>query len=167
MKKAVKKTPAKKSGPKKTSAKKPAARRTTAKKSAAPGDAGDAAKLIEQRIREIGGWRSATMGRMRALILEADPEILEERKWIKPSNPHGVPTYSHAGLVLTLEVYKAAVKVTFAYGAKVPDPTRIFNASLLGIRRAVDIHEGETVDADAFKALVKGAVAVNVAKKAG
>ena len=107
------------------------------------------------------------MRRMRALILEADPEILEERKWIKPSNPFGVPTYSHAGLVLTLEVYKSAVKTTFAYGAKVPDPTLIFNASLLGTRRAVDIHEGETVDAEAFKALVKSAVAVNVAKKAG
>ena len=104
---------------------------------------------------------------MRALILEADPELVEERKWIKPSNPHGVPTYSRAGLVLTLEVYKDYVKVTFAYGSKVPDPTGIFNASLLGMRRAVDIREGESVDAAAFKALVRAAVAVNDAKKAG
>lgn len=105
------------------------------------------------------------MARMRALILAADPEIVEERKWIKPSNPAGVPTYSREGIVLTLEVYKAAVKVTFAYGSKVSDPTGIFNASLLGMRRAVDIHEGEAVDAEAFKALVKAAVAVNLAKK--
>ena len=146
--------------------KKPAKKKKSAPK-AALGDVGDPAKLIEQRIREIGGWRSGTMGRMRALILAADPEILEERKWIKPSNPSGVPTYSHAGLVLTLEVYKSAVKVTFAQGAKVSDPTGIFNASMLGTRRAVDVHEGETVDADAFKALVKAAVALNVAKKAG
>ena len=105
------------------------------------------------------------MGRMRALILEAAPELTEERKWIKPSNAHGVPTYSHAGIVCTLEVYQAAVKVTFAYGSKVPDPTHVFNASLLGMRRALDVHEGESVDANAFKALVKAAVAVNTSKK--
>lgn len=178
MKKAAKEKPATKksatkSGPakaKKVAAKTPVKKAASmTKKSAAkavPADTEETSKLIEQRIRDIGGWRGVTMGRMRELILAADPDIIEERKWIKPSNPFGVPTYSHAGLVLTLEVYKAAVKVTFAYGAKVPDPTRIFNASLLGIRRAVDIHEGETVDAEAFKALVKGAVAVNVAKTA-
>jgi hypothetical protein len=133
---------------------------------AAPSGRGETAKLIEQRIREVGGWRGETMARMRALILDADPEIVEERKWIKPSNPSGVPTYSHDGIVLTLEVYQAVVKITFAYGSKVPDPTGIFNASLLGMRRAIDIHEGGSVDAGAFKALVRAAVAVNLAKKA-
>jgi hypothetical protein len=102
---------------------------------------------------------------MRSLILEADPQIVEERKWVKPSNPHGVPTYSRGGLLLTLEVYKDWVKVTFAYGSKVPDPTGIFNASLEGLRRAVDIREGQSVDAAAFKALVRAAVDVNLAKK--
>jgi hypothetical protein len=125
-----------------------------------------AARQIDERIKEIGGWRGATMGQLRRLILEADPALIEERKWIKPSNPFGVPTYSRAGLVLTLEVYKSAVKVTFANGAKVPDPAGIFNASLLGTRRAIDVSEGASVDADAFKALVRAAVAVNLAKKA-
>ena len=107
-------------------------------------------------------WRKETLARMRALILEADPEIIEERKWITPSNPLGVPVWSHAGIVCTGEVYAKVVKLTFARGAGLPDPSRLFNSSLEGnTRRAIDIHEGENVDARAFKALVKAAVAGN------
>jgi hypothetical protein len=99
---------------------------------------------------------------MRALILEADPEMTEECKWIKPTNPLGVPVWAHAGIVCTGEVYSKVVKLTFARGASLPDPSRLFNSSLEGnTRRAIDIHEGEQVDAGAFKALVKAAVAQN------
>src|SRR5260221_1724269 len=123
-----------------------------------------ASRLIDQRIRESGGWRGETLARMRALILEADPEMIEERKWIKPTSPMGVPVWSHAGIVCTGETYTKAVKLTFAQGAKLPDPSRLFNSSLEGnTRRAIDIHEGEKVDAGAFKALVKAAVARNAA----
>jgi hypothetical protein len=121
-----------------------------------------ASRLIDRRIRDLGGWRGETLARMRALILEADPAIIEECKWIKPTNPSGVPVWSHAGIICTGETYKNAVKLTFAQGASLPDPSRLFNASLEGnTRRAIDIHEGETVDARAFKALVKAAVAHN------
>ena len=107
-------------------------------------------------------WREETLGRMRALILEADPEMSEERKWVKPSNPKGVPVWSHAGMVCTGETYAKVVKLTFAYGASLPDPSRLFNSSLEGnTRRAIDIREGEKVNAAAFKALVKAAVARN------
>ncbi|MEO7502900.1 MAG: DUF1801 domain-containing protein [Gemmatimonadaceae bacterium] len=108
-------------------------------------------------------WRDETLARMRALILEADPEIVEERKWKKPSNNMtGVPVWSHDGIVCTGETYKKAVKLTFAQGAKIPDRSGLFNSSLEGgTRRAIDIHQGETVDARAFKALVKAAVAHN------
>ena len=110
-------------------------------------------------------WREETLARMRALILEADPGIVEERKWKKASNPAGVPVWSHDGIVCTGETYKNAVKLTFAQGAGLPDPKGLFNSSLEGnTRRAIDIHEGETVDAAAFKALVKAAVARNVAE---
>jgi hypothetical protein len=103
---------------------------------------------------------------MRALILEADPEMTEECKWVKPTNPLGVPVWSHAGIVCTGEAYAKAVKLTFARGASIPDPSHLFNASLEGkTRRAIDIHEGEKVNARAFKALVKAAVAENRAKK--
>jgi hypothetical protein len=109
-----------------------------------------------------GDWREETLGRMRALILEADPEMTEERKWKKAANPAGVPVWSHDGMVCTGEKYAKAVKLTFARGAGLPDPSHLFNASLEGsTRRAIDIHEGETVDARAFKALVKAAVAEN------
>ena len=110
-----------------------------------------------------GGWREETLARMRALILEADPEMTEERKWKKPSNGMaGVPVWSHDGIVCTGETYKSAVKLTFARGAALPDPSRLFNASLDGnTRRAIDIHEGDEIDARAFKALVKAAVAKN------
>ena len=120
----------------------------------APGE--PASRLIDQRIRELAGWRGETLARMRALILEADPEATEEWKWM------GTPVWSHHGIVCTGESYQKVVKLTFARGAKIPDPSRLFNSSLEGnTRRAIDIHEGEKVDARAFKALVKAAVALN------
>lgn len=113
-------------------------------------------RLIDQRIRDLGGWRGETLARMRALILEAEPEITEEWKWM------GTPVWSHNGNVCTGEAYTKVVKLTFARGASIPDPSRLFNSSLGGnTRRAIDIHEGEKVDAGAFKALVKAAVAQN------
>ena len=115
-----------------------------------------AARLIDQRLVDLGDWRGETLARMRALILEADPEITEEWKW---SNP----VWSHDGIVCTGEAYKNVVKLTFARGATIPDPSRLFNSSLEGnTRRAIDIHQGEKVDGSAFKALVKGAVAQNL-----
>jgi hypothetical protein len=129
-----------------------------------------ASRLIDPRTRDLGEWRGETLARMRALILEADPEMIEERKWRKPSNAMaGVPVWSHNGIVCTGETYAKVVKLTFAQGAKLPDPSRLFNSSLEGnTRRAIDIHEGEQVDAAAFKALVKAALAQNgpPAKKA-
>jgi hypothetical protein len=118
--------------------------------------------MIDRRIRELEGWRGETLARMRALILEAVPEMVEECKWVKPTNPFGVPVWSHAGIVCTGEAYAKVVKLTFARGASLPDPSGLFNAGLEGnTRRAIDIHEGESVDARAFKALVKAAVAQN------
>jgi hypothetical protein len=123
-----------------------------------------ASRLSGQRVHGLGDWREETLARMRALILEADAEMIEERKWRKPSNPAGVPVWSHNGIVCTGETYKNVVKLTFARGASLPDPSRLFNSSLEGnTRRAIDIHEGEQVDARAFKALVKAAVARNTA----
>ena len=130
----------------------------------APPKAGKpASRLTNQRIGEPGDWREETLARMRALILEADPEMIEERKWRKPSNAMaGVPVWSHHGIVCTGETYTKVVKLTFARGASIPDPSRLFNSSLEGnTRRAIDIHEGEKVDAGTFKALVKAAVAQN------
>ena len=107
-------------------------------------------------------WRADQVDRIRALVLEADPEAVEEAKWRKASNPDGVPTFSHDGLICTVETYKDKVKVTFAKGASLDDPAGLFNSSLDGnVRRAIDIREGETVDAAAFKALIKAAVAQN------
>jgi hypothetical protein len=115
-----------------------------------------ASRLIDQRIRDLGGWRGETLARMRALILEADPAAIEEWKWM------GTPVWSHDGIICTGETYKEVVKLTFARGAKVADPSRLFNSSLEGnTRRAIDIREGEKVDASAFKALIKAAVALN------
>ena len=115
-----------------------------------------ASELIDKRIAELGDWRGKTLGRMRKLIKEADPDVVEEWKW------RGVPVWSHHGIVCTGETYKSAVKLTFARGATIPDPSRLFNSSLEGnTRRAIDIHEEEQVDASAFKALVKAAVALN------
>jgi hypothetical protein len=107
-------------------------------------------------------WRTEILSRLRALIMEADPGITEERKWIKPSNPAGVPTFSRNGLVCTGETYKTAVKLTFAKGASLPDPSGLFNSSLEGhTRRAIDFHEGDEVDEEALKALIRAAVALN------
>jgi hypothetical protein len=117
-----------------------------------------ASRLIDQRIRELRGWRGETLARMRELILEADPEMAEEWKWM------GTPVWSHQGIVCTGEAYTKVVKLTFARGARLADPSRLFNSSLEGnTRRAIDIHEGERVAAGAFKALVKAAVALNEA----
>ena len=120
-------------------------------------DAGQSApELISKRIAELEDWRGKTLGRVRKLIKEADPDVVEEWKW------RGVPVWSHHGIVCTGETYKSVVKLTFARGATIPDPSRLFNSSLEGnTRRAIDIHEGEQVDASAFKALVKAAVAQN------
>jgi len=110
-------------------------------------------------------WRSETLERVRRLIEEADPKAVEERKWRKPSKPDGVPTWSHGGLICTGETYKDKVKLTFAKGASLPDPAGLFNSGLDGgTRRAIDIREGETIDEQAFKALIRAAVALNLAK---
>ena len=123
-------------------------------------------RLIDEKIASLGGWRGEVLGRMRKLILEADPDAVEEVKWRKPSNPSGVPVWSHAGILCTGEVYKDKVKLTFARGAVIDDPAGLFNASLTGgARRAIDIRAGEEIDANAFKALVREAVAANLAKR--
>ena len=119
-----------------------------------------ASELISKRIAELGDWRGETLGRMRKLIKEADPDVVEEWKWM------GTPIWSHDGIICTGESYKSVVKLTFAKGASLKDPTRLFNSSLDGnVRRAIDIHEGEEVDESAFKALVREAVALNSSGK--
>jgi hypothetical protein len=119
-----------------------------------------ASELISKRIAELGDWRGKTLGRMRKLIREAAPEAVEEWKW------RGVPVWSHDGIICTGESYKEVVKLTFAKGASLRDPARLFNSSLDGnVRRAIDIHEGEVVDESAFKALVRHAVALNSSSK--
>ena len=120
-----------------------------------------ASELIDKRIAELGDWRGETLSRMRKLIKGADPDVVEEVKWVKPTNP-GTPTWSHDGIICTGETYKSVVKLTFAKGASLKDPAKLFNSSLAGnTRRAIDIHEGEKVDAGAFKALIRAAVAFN------
>jgi hypothetical protein len=119
-----------------------------------------ASELISERIAGLGDWRGKTLGRMRKLIKEADPEVVEEWKWM------GTPVWSHDGIICTGESYKSVVKLTFAKGASLKDPARLFNSSLDGnVRRAIDIHEGEAVDETAFKALVLQAVALNGSRK--
>ena len=124
-------------------------------KKSGPREARPAAELIDERIAELGDWRGAALRRMRQLIREADPEVVEEWKW-------DVPVWSHGGIVCTGESYKSVVKLTFAKGASLKDPAGLFNSSLEGkVRRAIDIREGEKVDAAAFKALVRAAIALN------
>ena len=124
-------------------------------------------RRIDERIRSLGGWRAATLAQVRRFIHEADPDIMEECKWVKPTNPLGVPVWSHSGIVCTGEVYKQVVKLTFARGASLEDPRRLFNSSLEGnTRRAIDIREGEMPDAAAFKALIQAAVAENLRSSA-
>ena len=121
---------------------------------------------IDAKIAALGGWRGQTLGRIRRLIREADPGVVEELKWRKPSNPSGVPTWSHAGILCTGETYKDKVKLTFARGAALDDPSGLFNASLTGgTRRAIDLHEGDAIDEAALKALIRKAVALNLAHK--
>ncbi len=120
----------------------------------------------ERSATSSDDWREAALARIRTLISQADPDMVEERKWRKQSNPEGVPTWSHHGLVCTGETYKSHVKITFARGASLDDPSKLFNASLEGnARRAIDVQQGEMVDASAFKALVRQAVALNQASQ--
>ena len=124
-----------------------------------------ASVLIDQHIRELGDWRGSVLKRMRALIHEADPEVVEEWKWQKASSP-GIPVWSHDGGICTGESYKQVVKLTFFNGASLKDPARLFNSSLEGnTRRAIDIHQGDAIKEAAFKELIRGAVAFNVAKR--
>jgi len=135
------------------------------KPSSLPDRAAASAK-ITRRIEELGDWRGKTLAHIRRLIHEADPDIEEEWKWAKPSN-RGTPVWSHDGIVCTGEAYKAVVKLTFARGASIEDPRKLFNASLEGnMRRAIDLREGETVDEPAFVQLVRAAVAANSAARA-
>lgn len=124
-----------------------------------------ASELISERIRELGDWRGKTLLRVRQLIKEADPEIVEEWKWVKPTNP-GTPVWSHNGLVCTGETYKNAVKLTFSKGASLEDPSRLFNSSLDGkVRRAIDIREADQINEPALKELIRAAVALNLKSK--
>jgi hypothetical protein len=154
---------------KKATGKKPAAKVTTKKtakvvtrksgKAAAP-DSSSAGKLIDQRIRDLGDWRGDMLARARQIIHAADPEIVETWKW------RGVPVFEHAGIICTGETYKAAVKLTFAKGAALPDPAGLFNASLEGnTRRAIDFHEGDKINEKALKALIRAAVEMNIVGK--
>ena len=123
-------------------------------------DAGDASALIDARIKELGDWRGETLARVRALIRQADPDVVETWKW------RGVPVWEHAGMICTGETYKSAVKLTFAKGASLEDPSGLFNSSLEGsTRRAIDIHEGEKIDEAAFQKLIVAAVALNTSRK--
>jgi hypothetical protein len=120
-------------------------------------------RLIDARIKKLGDWRGEMLARVRTLIKQADPDVVEEVKWRKPSNSMlGVPVWEHAGIICTGETYKSAVKLTFAKGASLKDPSKLFNSSLEGnVRRAIDLHEGDEIDENAFKTLIRAAVALN------
>jgi hypothetical protein len=120
--------------------------------------------VIDARLKELGDWRGGVLSRLRALIKQADPDVVEEWKWAKATSP-GVPVWSHDGMICTGEVYKDKVKMTFARGASLPDPSRLFNASLEGnTRRAIDFHEGDKVNETALKTLIRAAVTLNTSK---
>jgi hypothetical protein len=141
----------------------------TSKSASKQGEGGDSpSQLIDARIRELRDWRGETLARVRMLIREADPEVVEEVKWRKPSNAmRGVPVWSHAGIICTGETYKNYVKLTFANGASLKDPAGLFNSSLEGnMRRAIDFHEGDKIDAKALQALIRAAVALNTSVRA-
>ena len=124
-----------------------------------------ASAFIDEKIKQLGDWRGKTLAKVRTLIHEADPEIVEEWKWVKPTTP-GTPVFSHGGIVCTGEAYKNVVKMTFAKGAALKDPSRLFNSSLEGnVRRAIDIHEGDKIDEAALKDLIRAAVALNLKGK--
>jgi hypothetical protein len=125
-----------------------------------------ASALIDERIEELGDWRGETLARVRGLIKQAEPGVVEEVKWRKPSSPLGVPVWSREGIICTGETYKDKVKFTFAKGASLEDPSKLFNSSLEGnVRRAIDIHEGDQIDEAALKALIGEAVALNAESK--
>jgi hypothetical protein len=127
----------------------------------APQSPGSASELIDARIRELGDWRGELLARLRALVKEADPDVVEEWKW------RGTPVWSHDGMICTGETYKTVVKMTFAKGASLQDPTGLFNSSLEGnVRRAIDFHEGDEIDEEALKSLVRSAVALNTSRRA-
>ena len=143
----------KKSGSKKSAAQKSGSRKSATQKGASP------SRLIDARIKELGDWRGTMLARLRTLVKEADPEVVEEWKW------RGVPVWSHDGLICTGETYKSVVKMTFAKGAALKDPSRLFNASLEGnTRRAIDFREGDTIDEAALKTLIRAAVTLNKSK---
>jgi hypothetical protein len=124
--------------------------------------------LIDARIKALGDWRGEVLARVRRLIKEADAQVVETVKWVKPSNPNGVPVWEHDGIICTGETYRDKVKLTFANGAALDDPSGVFNSSLDGnVRRAIDIGEGDRIDETALKALVRAAVALNTSKRAG
>ncbi len=130
-----------------------------------PATVESASSFIDEKIKELGDWRGKTLAKVRDIIHAADPEIVEERKWVKPNSP-GTPVFSHDGIVCTGETYKSVVKLTFAKGAALKDPSGLFNSSLEGnVRRAIDIHEGDKVDEAALKDLIRAAVALNVIGK--
>ena len=141
---------------------------TTHHSDAQQGEAGpSASELISRRIAALGDWRGATLARVRRLIQAAEPDVVEQVKWRKPSNPDGVPVWERAGILCTGDAFRDKVKVTFAKGALLPDPERLFNASLEGnAMRAIDLREGDAIDEAALKALVRAAVALNVAGRA-
>jgi hypothetical protein len=147
-----------------------AATTMTTRKSGSKDAKGEAspAQLIDARIKELNDWRGETLARVRTLIKQADPDVVEEVKWRKPSNSmRGVPVWEHAGIICTGETYKNAVKMTFAKGAALADPSRLFNSSLEGnVRRAIDFHEGDKIDEKALKALIRAAVALNTSVQA-
>ena len=124
-----------------------------------------ASAFIDQKIKQLGDWRGRTLAKVRDLIHQADPEIVEELKWVKPTSP-GTPVFSHGGIVCTGETYKTVVKLTFAKGAALKDPSRLFNSSLEGnVRRAIDIHQGDKINEAALKDLIRAAVALNLKPK--
>ena len=132
-------------------------------KNSGPVDSGSA--ILDARIRELGDWRGKMLAKVRDIIHEADPEIIEEWKWVKATSP-GTPVFSHGGIVCTVETYKNVVKMTFAKGASLPDPAGLFNSSLEGnVRRAIDIHENDKINESALKALIRAAVALNLKAK--
>jgi len=136
-------------------------RQVTQKKSGVQSDE-SASRLIDARIQELGDWRGEMLSRLRALIKQADPEVVEEVKWIKPTNPLGVAVWSHDGLICTGEIYNNAVKMTFPSGASLDDPTGLFNSCLEGsARRAIDFHKGDKVNEEALKTLIRAVVALN------
>jgi hypothetical protein len=140
-------------------------KRKSASKEEKGGDS--SSQLIDARMKELSDWRGETLARVRSLIKQADPEVVEELKWVKPTNPGGVPVWSHAGMICTGETYKNVVKMTFAKGASLEDPSGLFNSSLEGnTRRAIDFHEGDKIDEKALKALIRAAVALNTSSPA-